>query len=57
MTFPKRKPARLRGHHYGVSGAYFLTICIDKRSNILSDIVFDTDSSKVECMATVRLSK
>lgn len=36
---PKRKPTRLKNHHYGANGAYFITICTQKRRSILSKIV------------------
>ena len=34
-----RKPTRLQGFDYNSSGAYFITICTDKRQQILSRIV------------------
>lgn len=34
-----RKPTRLQGFDYNSSGAYFITICTDKRRQILSRIV------------------
>ena len=37
--FPKRKPTRLRDFDYNTGGAYFITICTEKRRNILSRIV------------------
>ena len=36
---PKRKPARLHNFDYSRSGAYFITVCVEKRKNILSKIV------------------
>ena len=36
-----RKPNRLPDFDYGSNGAYFVTICTEKRRNILSDIVGD----------------
>ena len=35
---PKRKPTRASGFDYSNGGAYFLTICTDKRKKILSHI-------------------
>ena len=37
--FPKRKPTRLKGYDYSQNGAYFITICTDKRKCILGNIV------------------
>ena len=36
---PKRKPTRLQAFDYNTTGAYFITICTDKRRQILSRIV------------------
>ena len=36
---PKRKPTRLKDFDYSTNGAYFITICTEKRVNILSQIV------------------
>ena len=36
---PKRKPTRLKNFDYSSAGAYFVTICIHDRMNILSEIV------------------
>ena len=36
---PKRKPTRLKKFDYSSAGAYFVTICIRDRMNILSEIV------------------
>ena len=36
---PERKPIRWRGYDYGNPGAYFLTICTEKRKNLLSTVV------------------
>ena len=36
--FPKRKPTRLKEFDYSTEGAYFITICTEKRKCILSDI-------------------
>ena len=35
---PKRKPTRLQNFDYNSEGAYFITICTEKRKNILSTI-------------------
>lgn len=39
--FCSRKPNRLPDFDYGSNGAYFVTICTEKRRNILSNIVGD----------------
>lgn len=39
MNRPERKPNRLPGYDYSSPGAYFITICTDKRRCILSEIV------------------
>ena len=36
---PIRKPTRLKEFDYSSSNAYFITICVEKRKNILSKIV------------------
>ena len=35
---PKRKPNRLNNYDYSANGAYFITICVAERKNLLSDI-------------------
>ena len=37
--FPVRKPTRLKEFDYNTTGAYFITICTEKRWQILSNIV------------------
>ena len=39
MDFPKRKAPRLKDFDYSQDGYYFITICTNKRCNILSKIV------------------
>ena len=39
---PKRKPTRLKNFDYSSCGAYFVTICIQNRQRILSQIVGDS---------------
>ena len=36
---PKRKPTRLKDFDYSSEGAYFITICVKDRKQILSEIV------------------
>ena len=38
-NLPKRKDIRLKNYDYSECGAYFITICTDKRRKILSKIV------------------
>jgi len=37
--FPQRKPTRLRHFDYSQAGAYFVTICIQDRKRIVSEVV------------------
>ena len=37
--FQVRKSTRLSGFDYGLNGAYFVTLCIQNRKEILSKIV------------------
>jgi REP element-mobilizing transposase RayT len=39
MEYPYRKKNRLEAHHYSQNGAYFITICTEKRKCLLSEIV------------------
>ena len=39
MKLPKRKPTRLKGYDYAKKGAYFITICVKDRVELLSEIV------------------
>lgn len=41
MELPKRKPNRLKQYDYSSHGAYFVTICTEKKEKFLSDIVGD----------------
>ena len=41
MELPKRKPTRLKGYDYSTPGAYFITICVKDRKQLLSKIVGD----------------
>ncbi len=41
MGLPKRKNVRLCGYDYSVEGAYFITICVKDKKQILSKIVGD----------------
>ena len=38
-NLPQRKDLRLKNYDYSTTGVYFITICIEKRRNILSNIV------------------
>ena len=39
IGLPKRKSTRLKGYDYSTEGAYFITICVQDRRNILSEII------------------
>ena len=41
MELPERKRNRLKNYNYSSCGAYFVTICTEKRRNTLCDIVGD----------------
>lgn len=41
MDLPKRKPTRLKGYNYSMPGAYFVTICVKDKKQLLSKIVGD----------------
>ena len=41
MELPKRKPTRLKEYDYSQNGAYFITICVKERKELLSKIVGD----------------
>ena len=38
-NLPKRKPTRLREYDYSTPGAYFITICVKDRKQLLSKII------------------
>ena len=44
MDLPKRKPTRLRGYDYSTPGAYFLTICVKDKKQLLSKIIVGDDA-------------
>ncbi len=39
MELPKRKPTRLKEYDYSTPGAYFITICVKDRKQLLSKII------------------
>ncbi len=39
MNLPKRKPTRLKNYNYNTPGAYFITVCVKDRKNLLGNIV------------------
>ena len=44
MILPKRKPTRLKGYDYSTAGAYFITICVKNRKELLSKIIVGDDA-------------
>ena len=44
MNLPKRKPTRLKGYEYSTPGAYFITICVKDRKQLLSKIIVGDDA-------------
>ena len=47
---PKRKPTRLKEYDYNSPGAYFITVCVKNRKNLLGEIVGcgDFDAPKMD---------
>ena len=41
---PKRKPTRLKGYDYSTPGAYFITICVKDKKQLLSKIIVGDDA-------------
>ncbi len=44
MNLPQRKPTRLNGYDYSTPGAYFITICVKDKKQLLSKIVVGDDA-------------
>lgn len=44
MNLPKRKPTRLKEYDYSTPGAYFITICVKDRKELLSQITVGDDA-------------
>ena len=38
LELPKRKNMRLKDYDYSQNGAYFLTVCVENRNELLSEI-------------------
>ena len=38
MNLPKRKNVRLKDYDYSQNGVYFLTVCVENRNELLSEI-------------------
>ena len=57
MEFPKRKSNRLKGFEYSSNGLYFITVCTEKRKNLLCRIVgggaFDAPKAELTYMGKV----
>ena len=45
---PTRKNIRLKNYDYSAPGAYFVTICTDKRKEILSQVIMDNKGNGAE---------
>ncbi|MEG1924112.1 MAG: hypothetical protein RR415_00030 [Ruthenibacterium sp.] len=43
MDLPKRKKTRLEGYDYSSCGAYFVTICVKDRHQLLGEIMVGAD--------------
>ena len=49
MELPNRKPNRLKQYDYTGNGAYFITICTQNRTEILSEIIVGRGLAPAEC--------
>ena len=56
---PKRKSTRLKNFDYSTVGAYFVTICISDRKQILSEIIKtnSADTDKITTTGGIRCVK
>ena len=52
MEHPQRKPNRLSDYYYDQNGAYFITICTQDRSRILSQI--NVGTGVLDCPLSVQ---
>ena len=52
-NYPKRKPTRLKGYDYGTPGAYFITICVKDRKQLLSKIFVGQGLAPAENRLTI----
>lgn len=43
MDLPTRKPTRLKEYDYSAPGAYFITLCVKNRKELLSQIIIGDD--------------
>ena len=53
MDLPKRKPTRLKGYDYSTPGAYFITICVKDRKQLLSKIIVGQGLAPAENQLTI----
>ncbi|MEG3030601.1 MAG: transposase, partial [Oscillospiraceae bacterium] len=51
MELPKRKQIRLQGYDYSQNGAYFVTICVKDRHELLGKIIVGDDAHIVPHIA------
>lgn len=49
MDLPKRKNVRLQGYDYGQNGAYFITVCVKDRHELLGTIAVGAGSTRPSC--------
>ena len=49
----KRKPTRLKGYDYSTPGAYFITICVKDRKQLLSKIIVGQGLAPAENQLTI----
>ncbi len=48
MEYPKRKHPRLKNYDYSSCGAYFITICTNKRRKVFSKVITGDDDSDLQ---------
>ncbi len=49
-NYPERKPTRLKGYDYSTTGAYFVTVCVKDKKQILGEIVGGGDFDAPQMM-------
>jgi hypothetical protein len=62
MDLKERKPTRLKEYDYSAEGAYFLTICVQDKKNLLSKInvgdgVLDVPKKRYTRLCLVMITK
>jgi hypothetical protein len=55
--YPVRKQIRLREYDYNQNNAYFITICVENRRNLLWDVGAIINRPYAETISTLRMQK